>query len=234
MDCLASLEDRLCFIKRFYNAAAGPFETTKRKIEANEEPFVPKSAPGHYDGYEYQDEWNDADQCLRVLGHCGLSYVAKALQNYLSEFITREAKVPTAKIGKILPVHKRGPPGSWLHLYTCFLENSTAFRWSNSPVSLAQLEEIILARNVIWHDPSIDGAWPMQTKDDAERFPKPAFGDEMYMAALDTDSLVVEDQDGNSLPLTFTVPIHVTREKLVSAIADVRRFCDFVELQRIA
>jgi hypothetical protein len=173
MDILAILEDRLGFIGRFYDAAAQPFETTKRKIEANEEPFVPKYAPGDYDGYEYQAEWNEADHCLRMLGHCGLAYVAKALQDYLREFITREAGVPRADIGTVLPKPKKKE--SWLHRFTRFLEDKTAFCWSDSPVGFAQLEEINLARNVIWHDESIDGTWPMQTDDYAEKFPAPHF-----------------------------------------------------------
>jgi hypothetical protein len=234
MDYLGILQDRLGFIKRFYDAAAEPFETTKRKIEANEEPFVPKYAPGDYDGFEYQTEWNDADECLRMVGHCALSYVAKALQNYLSEFITREAKVANTQIGQVLPACKKGSGNSWLHRYTCFLESRTAFRWDNSPVSLAQLEEINLARNAIWHDPSIDGAWPMQTEGDAKRFPNPTFGDETYMATLDGDSIVVEDSEGNPLPLTFAVPIQATRTKLVGAIEGVQRFCEFVESLRAA
>ena len=36
-------------IERFYNAAAEPFETTLRKIEAGEEPFAPRRAPEDYD-----------------------------------------------------------------------------------------------------------------------------------------------------------------------------------------
>ena len=110
MDYLAILENRLGFIKRFYNGAAEPFEMTKRRIEANEEPFVPKYAPEDYDCYEYQAEWNEADECIRVLGQCGLSYAAKALLNYLSEFITREAKVSTTEIGRVLPHAKKVRP----------------------------------------------------------------------------------------------------------------------------
>lgn len=139
MDYLAILENRLDFIKRFYNGAAERFEMTKRRIEANEEPFVPKYAPGDYDCYEYQAEWNEADECIRMLGQCGLSCAAKALLNYLSEFITRDAKVSTTEIGRVLP-HAKGSAKSWLHRYTCFLESSTSFNWDNSPVSLAQLE----------------------------------------------------------------------------------------------
>jgi hypothetical protein len=230
MDYLAFLEGRLDLIERFYNAAAEPFETTKRRIDAGEEPFVPKYAPGDFEGYEYQGEWDEANDCLRMLGHCSLSYVSKALQNYLCEFIAHEAKVSTDEIDKVLPRRKGGSSGSWLHRYACFLEDKTAFRWNDSPVSLAQLEEINLARNVIWHDPSIDGALPMQTEDDAKRFLKPTYGDEMYMAMRDADSVVVKDQDGNPLTLTpMTVPIEVTREKLAGAIEDVRRFCRFAE-----
>jgi hypothetical protein len=77
MDILAIVEDRLDFIERFYDRAATSFETDKQKIEAQEEPFVPQCEPGAYDGFEYQCEWNEADDCLRVLGHCSLGLVEK-------------------------------------------------------------------------------------------------------------------------------------------------------------
>jgi len=65
---LAILEDHLGFIERFYGAAVQPFETTMRKIEAGEEPFIPKCDPEDYDGPEYETEWNESEECTRVLG----------------------------------------------------------------------------------------------------------------------------------------------------------------------
>src|ERR1035438_648427 len=79
MDILAILEDHLGFIERFYNAAAEPFETALRKIDAGEEPFVPKYAPGDHDGPEYLPEWMEADECLSVVGSSSLGLLQKAL-----------------------------------------------------------------------------------------------------------------------------------------------------------
>src|ERR1035438_841525 len=97
MDILAILEDHLGFIDRFYNAAAEPFETALRKIDAGEEPFVPKYAPGDHDGPEYLPEWMEADECLSVVGSSSLGLLQKALHDYLLEFVEREVGPGTKK-----------------------------------------------------------------------------------------------------------------------------------------
>jgi hypothetical protein len=63
----SSLErDRIKFINQFYKAASLPFAEKKRKIEAEEEPFVPpysEDADPHF-----LNEWIEADESLQVLG----------------------------------------------------------------------------------------------------------------------------------------------------------------------
>jgi hypothetical protein len=90
VDIFAIFDDHLGFIERFYKAAAQPFETTLRKIEAEEEPFIPQYEPGDHDGPEYLAEWMDADQMLGVVGSSSLSLIEKALHDYLREFVERE------------------------------------------------------------------------------------------------------------------------------------------------
>src|SRR5579862_210218 len=68
-------------IERFYNAAAEPFETTLRKIEAGEEPFAPRRAPEDYDAPEYEYKGSEAYKCLGVLGNCSLGLTHKALHD---------------------------------------------------------------------------------------------------------------------------------------------------------
>lgn len=177
MDILGMLEARLDFITRFYDSAVEPFETIIRKIGAHEEPFIPRCAPGDHDGPEYQAEYAEAEDCRQMVGHCALAYVVKALQDYLREFIVREAGVRGRQIEDVL---QKG--GKWLDRYERFLEAKTAFRWIDCPVERQRVQEIVQARNIILHDLSIDGSWPTQTERDTHTYTqggaKPTFGDE--------------------------------------------------------
>ncbi len=92
MDILVMLDRQLTFIKRFYNMAAEPFESVLRKIEAHEDPYVLRGDPEDYDGPEYQAEWGEADDSLRILGQCALGLVPKALQDYLRVLLCARPK----------------------------------------------------------------------------------------------------------------------------------------------
>ena len=163
MDILAFLERHLDFIGRFYDSAASVFETTKRKIEANEEPFVSKHPPGEHDGPEYQSEWSEADACLRVIGQSALGLLAKAIHDYLREFIMREVETTTDReLSKILEPYKT-KRGSTFETYAAFLVQNTGFSWASSPATQNEIEQIILSRNDFNHDSTIEGVWPRQS-----------------------------------------------------------------------
>jgi hypothetical protein len=214
MDILFFLGRRLDFIQRFYDTAAGPFETTKRKIEVGEEPYVPRYQPGDYDGFEYEIEWQEAEGSLRVLGQCCLVLVAKALQDYLREFIVREAG---DLAGALKPYE-----GNWLEKYCAFLGDRSGFDWAQSPVARDRIEQINLCRIDIVHDPDIDRTSPRQSEDHFRKYPVSLFADELELVAL------VEPGGKPEFPST----INVTRAGLAAATEDVRRFCTFVEEQR--
>jgi len=222
MDILGFLEDHLRFIERFYDKAAEPFETTKRKIHAGEEPFIPQRAPEDYNGPEYEIEWIEADQCLSVLGSCSLALLNKALHDYLRLFIMREAGV--AEPEKLSPILKRYQGENWFEKYCAFLTGNTPFEWARSPVSHDQIEQINLSRNDFVHDPTMGGTWPRQSERHFQKHPVSAFADELDLAAL------VHENGKPELP----VALRVTRENLAAHIEYVRQFCTFVEAQRTA
>lgn len=209
MDCLAILEGRLGLIGRFYSTAAEPFVTTMRRIESSEEPFVPRYPPGDYDGYEYQAEYNEAHDCLGLLGSCGLGLLVKAFHDYLRAFVDREGASQERK-------------GSWFDWHCRFLEEKTPFRWPNSPVPRDQLEQIILGRNDAWHDPMIDRSRPRQTADHFRKYPVSRFAPGWEIAAI----------SGEEGKPQFPLTIDITPTALSAAIADVVHFCTFVEAQR--
>lgn len=220
MDYLAILEDHLGFIERFYTAAAEPFKTTLRKIEAGEEPFVHTCSPEDYDGPEYLTEGMEAEKCLGVVGNCSLGLLEKALHDYLREFIMREAGV--AKTEALSPILKQYKGDGWFARYCDFLEKKTEFEWSRSPVAFEQIEQINLSRNDIYHHEMIDTTQPRQSPKHFEKYPVSRFAPEWEIEAFSGE----EDQP--QFPLT----IAVTCEKLAAAIGDVRQFCTFVEAQR--
>jgi hypothetical protein len=213
MDILAHLNDRLDFIMRFYDQAAVPSETIKRKIEAHEDPYVPQCAPGDHDGPEYLSEWVETDNCLQTLGQCSLSLVEKALHDYLVEFIARERGDPD--------LYKKGG-GGWLGCFERFLEDRTQFRWSASPVDRSQIEQINLSRNDFTHDPDLQGIRPRQTDYHFKKHPITRFADDLDLATMTAEDGTPE------VPLS----LNVTREKLILAVDDVRKFCTFVEARR--
>jgi hypothetical protein len=211
MDILAILEDHLRFIERFYNAAAEPFETTLRKIETGEEPFVPQQAPEDYDGPEYEIEWIEADQCLGVVGSSSLALLEKALHDYLRQFVRREGGPGPKKSGE-----------SWFDHHCRFLEEDTLFRWTNSPVPKDRIEEINLSRNDFAHDPMIGNTWPYQSDEHFRKYPVSAFADKLDLAVMTAEGDKPE----------FPIRLKVTRENLTVHIEYVRQFCTFVEAQR--
>ena len=211
MDYLAILEDHLLFIERFYNTAAEPFETTIRKIETEEEPFVLQQAPEDSDGSEYQAEWSEAYEGLAVLGSCSLGLLEKALHDYLRELVGAEGGPGPKKPGE-----------SWFDHHCRFLEDETGFRWANSPVSRGQIEEINLTRNTFVHDEMLGSTWPLQMEHHFRKNPVPAFADKLHLAAL-------KGAEGKP---DVPVALKVTRENLTTHIEYVRQFCTFVEGRR--
>ena len=212
MDYLAILKDHLGFIERFYNAAAEPFEATLRKIQAEEEPFVPKCAPGDHDGPEYLSEWMEAEECLGVIGSSSLGLLQKALHDYLREFVEREGG----------PGPKQPAKEPWFDHHCRFLEENTAFRWVNSPVPRGPIEQINLSRNDFAHNSMIGTAWTSQSEEHFRKYPVSAFADKLHLAAL----------TGGAGEPECSVFLKVTRENLTTHIQYVRQFCTFVEAQR--
>jgi hypothetical protein len=207
MDFLAILQDHLDFIERFYAAASEPFQTTLRKIEAGEEPFIPDPESKDYPPFEL--EWREAYQCLGVLGNCGLGLLEKALHDYLREFVRREGGPGPKRQGE-----------SWFDLHCRFLVENTPFRWENSPVSIDRIEQINLARNDISHGFAIDNVRPKQSERHFRRYPISRFADEWEVQVFSK-----EDGMESEFPLT----INITREKLAAAVDDARQFSKFVE-----
>lgn len=217
MEILAMLNGRLDFIARFYEQAAAPFETTKKQIEAQEEPYLPNGDPEAYDEPPFTAEWIEADECLNTLGLCTLGLLEKALHDCLREFIDREARGTSEQFKDCLNSYSK--QGGWFGKFACFLEDRTSFTWSASPVHRDQLEQINLTRNDAAHNPHIDRAWTMQSDDHWRKYAVSAFADPIWVKAMSF---------GDNKPVC-PVPLLVTREKLAVHIGYVQEFCTHIE-----
>jgi hypothetical protein len=220
MGALPALKDRLAFLGRFYNKAARPFDDTLRKYT---------SLQGQYGDGPVDSDWREAQKCLQLLRQCCLSLVAKAIQDYLFYFITREVNASKPDGSKIFALNLQGK--SWFKRYEQFLLTRTGFRWENSPVGRHQIEQIILCRNDFLHDHNLDGNQPEQLH--SKKYPDSRFADPLERAI----HAALATEDGKALMLALgreepsSSSLSVTREELFRAINDVEEYCTFVETQ---
>ncbi len=92
MDVHYFLIKRLKFVCQFYVTSSMPYLERKRKIEAEEEPFVP---PYSEDGEPaFLAEWLEADESLHILAYSCISMLAAALHLYFKAWV-KESGVPT-------------------------------------------------------------------------------------------------------------------------------------------
>lgn len=215
MDIRYFLERRLAFIEQYYTAAATPFLERKRKIEAGEEPFVPPysedAEPPHL------EEWLEADESLQILGQTCISMLSASFHLYFTTW-QHHLGVPVAP--SLKPVFKKR---GWFNGYKSYLSANFGVEFGNSGCNLQLLEELVLARNRVQHPESISSRSTNYSDDDLKKLPSPFFVSEREV------ELMVGAEDGER---RWLVPptINVTEEKLRAAIAEVRRFSEWLEV----
>ena len=209
MDALADLNARLTFVRWFYCTAARPFVGLQREC-------VPRSELCDDDPPDDSSKWEQATKGLEVLGQCSLFLVAKAVVDYLRQFIRLED-------GSMPPLQGESQFEK--------LENSlltrTTFRWDACPVERGRIEQIILCRNDFTHHPDIDSPQPQQTPGHFRKHPSSPYRDALEKSVLMAVAELKGEQFRDS-PGSLTV----TRQGLLGAISDVRQFCAFVARQR--
>lgn len=215
MDVHFFLTRRIAFIRQLYAIASAPYVERKRKIESEEEPFVP---PYSEDGEPpFLEEWLEADESLHVLAYSCVSMLAAALHLYLKTW-ERQSGIPLDKSLKKSEFKKNG----WLKGYKAHFASRLSIDFDAGPANLGMLEEVVLARNRIEH-PSLITSHRTQYDDaDLEKLRHPFFVDERE-AALLTD--VDESEKSWLIPPT----LHVTAEKLFAALAEVESFVEWFE-----
>lgn len=92
--------------------------------------------------------------------------------------------------------------------------------WSQCPANLEIIEQVVLARNRDQHPEIITSVRMAPAEKDRQRFPRPFFMNERE-AVL---------SEGGDEPTLFMPPsVHVTGDKLMTAIEQVERLCEWLE-----
>jgi len=92
MDVRFFLDQRLIFIQQLYLNGVAPFKERKRKIEAEEEPFVPPYSEDAEPAF--QIEWMEANASIQVLGSACLSMLSASLHLFFTEWERRLGPPP--------------------------------------------------------------------------------------------------------------------------------------------
>ena len=127
MDVRYFLGERLAFIEQLYVNSAAPFIERKRKIEAEEEPFVPPYSEDPEPAF--LSEWLEAEESLQVIGHTCISMLSASFHLYFS-FSTRKksmgSSISIASIGSTGSERVVSMMNVWRCLYTCQRQIVTA------------------------------------------------------------------------------------------------------------
>ncbi|VBI73263.1 hypothetical protein [Burkholderia pseudomallei] len=212
MDVLYFLKDRTRLIRQYYECAAQPFKEIMRKIEAEEEQYVP---PYSEDGEpRFLSEWVDAAELLEVTGRCCISMLAASLQLYFKTW-EHELRLNCGK-DFAAAFKKEGLVGGYR---ACFAER-LRIDWSSCPADLAVIEQVVLARNRDQHPESITTVRVTHAEKDWQRYLQPFFLNEREAELF---------QDGDGPSLFMSPSLHVSRDKLMTAIDQVERLCEWLE-----
>ncbi len=217
MDVRYFLSQRIGFIRQFYATASAPYAERKRKIEAEEEPFVP---PYSEDGEPaFLEEWLESDESLHVLAYSCVSMLAAALHLYLESWVKQSGVAVEESLTKTV-FKKQG----WLSGYKAHFAQHFNIAFEVGPANLGMLEELVLARNRIEHPSSIISPRARYADSDLKKLRHPFFVDERESALLaDT----AEEEKSWFMPPT----LHVTENQLLAVISEVKRFAEWFECE---
>lgn len=212
MDILYFLKERTRLIRQYYEQAAQPFNDIIRKIEAEEEPFIPPYSEDPEP--EFLTEWIEANELLEVTGRCCLSMLSASLQLYLN---TWDRMLGLQCKTQFKADFKRDGLVSG---YRQCLADRVGLDWNACPANLAIIEQVVLARNRDQHPDSITTLRVTHADHDRARHPHPFFINDGEAELYDV---------GNDSGLWMSPSLHVPRDKLMAAIANVETLCEWLE-----
>lgn len=212
MDVGYFLRTRLDFVRSFYEAASRPFAEIKNKIEAGEEPYVPRSGEGE-DEPPFLTEWQDADECLQVLAYACVSMLSAALRLYFKAWERELGKRPAASF----------PDEGLIGKYRSYFRENFGIRFEDGQVDLVFLEEIVLVRNRIQHPEHISSSRPSYSGSDLKKLPRIFFMSDIERRMFADDDMRFSE---------WMMPtVSISSEQLKAAIREIEKFGDWLEVE---
>jgi len=219
MDIFFFLNRRLRFIESLYKESTATFVETKRKIEAQEEPFIDHSDPADFDGTpSFFEEWQHADDCIVSLGRWSVLQLSAAVKAYLQEYVSDMSNY----YGHHYPefgAHQKTLEkcrGSWLQKYKCLFLDLFQIDWEKGPDLVRGIEHLVLTRNDIEHKSSLVTRYVRQDPQHREKHLNGFFvGEEEFLWDRSSALLVIEN------------------DRLQAAIDHVEKFCAWLETIRV-
>jgi hypothetical protein len=217
MDVLYFLKERTRLIRLYYEQAALPFSEIIRRIEAKETPFVPPYSEDPEP--PFLAEWIEANELLEVTGRCCVSMLSASLQLYLNTWDNMLGL--RCKTRFKAGFKHDGLIGGYMQC----LADSLGLDWSACPADIAIIEQVVLARNRDQHPDSVTTLRVTHADHDLARYPRPFF-------LHDKDAELYDD--GHSVGLWMSPSLHVPRDKLMAAVANVEKLCEWLEEKMFA
>lgn len=214
-------QERVVFIRQYYETASRPFVERKQKIEAHESPYNPLLTEEENGEPPFLDEWIEADESLHVLGYTCLSMLAAALHLYFKTW-EKALGIPLSNSIKSTCKNK-----GWVAGYRSYFSENLNIRFDGSPTDLSVLEEIVLVRNRVQHPDEITDQRVTYSRNDIRALSRPFFVDEVERSLL-------TDVDKAESAWLSPPTIHVPAEKFVAAIVEVEQFVNWLEVEIVS
>jgi hypothetical protein len=214
MDATYFLKRRTALIRFLYAESVKPFEDIKSRIENSESPY---DNPPYSEDPEppFLREWMDAETAKDLLGLSAVSLLSDTLKLY---FQTLRERVIGFEFGEEKALTKRQ---GFVAAYIGVLGHILDTDWSDCPVRLDVIEQVVLARNRGQHGTNLTSLDVRHDNRTLTKRSKPFFASE---AEWQTWQAAGENPDS-----FFAPSLQVTQERLMLAIDEVEKLADWVD-----
>jgi hypothetical protein len=209
MDLLYFVDERLKFIRYFYESTVAVFQERIRKIEAGEPPYVDTRDPEYADEPAFLEEWQNADAAVNIAGATCLELLQSTFHSYLDEYMREIGQVHLR--AQLREMKKK----SWFGNYRALFVEVLAIDWNASGADIDLLEQVILARNDFTHNLEFTHLKAYQTPAHSEKYPNSAFADPRWRTLMFKGP-----------------PLVVTEETLERATTTLHQLCEYLERER--
>jgi hypothetical protein len=185
-------------------------------MTAGEAPFAPEYCDDvtDYEEPPFMKEWSEANTGVQIVGQTCVSMLSEALKLYLQ---TWESELGVKwENGE----RKRYFKDGFVRGYQRCFGELLKLNWSECPADFDLLEQITLARNAAQHPDHIANIEAQHDLRTRSQFPSPFFihDSERHLVSAD-----------NPLSSWFSPNIHVSMDKMLSAIGQVEALANWLE-----